>query len=1289
VGEGGAIPMVADLVGDVFEILVKRGVIGCLLDAALLDPRHPCLAAWNELRFGQLAEHLLRQADVTDPTYEQAVVSVVDHMAVAAYGLGWTCMREYLRHRGHFEERGRLDIDGLWSPLELKDRTHDRRKRDAETLSAYWSAMQLPGEPRRRCMERGAPARADFAMTTQSARGERNLVVLEFSLNVAPEPSDFRREIAHLEELEAFVRRVERRGVFSRVSAEVTGEGFQLSQGLIGYLPAFTSGDKPLFKLCQGSSYATATDLLLRLLGKVEGKHHLQVLAVTATGVEGLSATTAPGPASARGELMKTLGKAYRKLSHTPDDSANAYDEEILFAYDEIRRSLPRALQDGIAAVLDQAKCGRSAVGRVSERVEGFLNPNDRVAAADVGHWFAEDPGLDEFFGTNAHALLLGTVQALSAGGVTTLRTLHEAAIRAGFEAAPRGRVTVLGLEGNPGIGKTTAVLNAIKAEDQGTLFLYLSPRVVINAGVVDPFIETGAKPGEVLAVTTNSVLIRGAASYYRKLVERNAAPAGRKVDAAVVAYGDGEFVRPAGSIYTLTHDEAAEVDQDYGVAGLWREEIDARRAKIRDTKRPGVLATLGRYAREVLESNRSIRRLALTGAIQGYKQADTGTSTLRALTNLFRYAADTPSGVRERRAFAARMSKIVVMVDELAGDGAGSPLVHALAAWLHEQFIDPFLESPAGSPFAVLLIVADASLANDVVLERYLAHEREAPDKVLVSPGVEGRPIRLAAGRLALGGRSPRALHVMTDSFPARMLTIEYAIRLMPIDASARGDAGDRAPRAAIRTVANDLLLQSAEDEVRCAIGRGEPQVILFAQDKAFLGDLQRRLAAGVEGLDRHNVQVLDSSVPPARRRDLVSPKIRDRVRVFLMTSSGARGVSFPRTTTIIAFVPRFSIESGLMEIAQLIYRGRGSYKDPETGGEVSGDDADRRLVFVVNDFVIGDDGAPDRRQWLRQSVDLATLVTLLRASVLTRVKGESGIRGRSLSVVPIGHIGIEEMVEPMSRALAELTRELTVYMSRGEDRDIKGLITETQGAVMAHFRGVRVDGLLPRERATFARDELLDRLDEVLTAPNLSLLQAALEAKVPERVYCVGPLWMERWDDATITEAFLFDSWNNATEHKRNELGAMLWHLSEDRALPPSLRRPATTLHKILVRERSEMKRQYSTEKPLETRRAWLVLPVDHVRFTRTWRCGEEEPQQDFRLEHAGEWLDLLVRAVTALKMPTAFLPVVPEFQGKPWLLIVSPSDPTDMLRVFDDQYFMASSELNVLNTLLTEIP
>ena len=43
-------------------------------------------------------------------------------------------------------------------------------------------------------------------------------------------------------------------------------------------------------------------------------------------------------------------------------------------------------------------------------------------------------------------------------------------------------------------------------------------------------------------------------------------------------------------------------------------------------------------------------------------------------------------------------------------------------------------------------------------------------------------------------------------------------------------------------------------------------------------------------------------------------------------MTSSASRGISFFCVEVIIAEVPTFQVEAHFMELAQLIYRGRGT---------------------------------------------------------------------------------------------------------------------------------------------------------------------------------------------------------------------------------------------------------------------------------------------------------------------------------------------------------------------------
>ncbi len=36
--------------GQAYEILVKRGVLACLIERKLVQPNHPRFAAWNETR---------------------------------------------------------------------------------------------------------------------------------------------------------------------------------------------------------------------------------------------------------------------------------------------------------------------------------------------------------------------------------------------------------------------------------------------------------------------------------------------------------------------------------------------------------------------------------------------------------------------------------------------------------------------------------------------------------------------------------------------------------------------------------------------------------------------------------------------------------------------------------------------------------------------------------------------------------------------------------------------------------------------------------------------------------------------------------------------------------------------------------------------------------------------------------------------------------------------------------------------------------------------------------------
>jgi hypothetical protein len=679
-----------------------------------------------------------------------------------------------------------------------------------------------------------------------------------------------------------------------------------------------------------------------------------------------------------------------------------------------------------------------------------------------------------------------------------------------------------------------------------------------------------------------------------------------------------------------------------------------------------------------------------LTGAVQGFRDLSGARSTVDRLSDLFRYPADTPRGAQERKAFAHRMPTVVVMVDEIAGDGAGSPFVHALAAWLHREFLDPFAGETGRSPFQVVLVLADASLANDQVLTNYLVHETEAPEKVLVSESAGRRPFRLAAGRLRLGGRWLRTLHVMADGFPASSLTLDYHLRLTPILIQSRRDAPPVRPRLAILEQQGEAQLRQAVEEIFAALQTipDQQQVIFFAQDKRFLRDVRQALLAperlasedqlpietGGVALEDSDIGLLDSSVPEWRRRQLIYPGERDRKRVFLMTSSGARGVSFPLATTIIALVPTFAIESGFMEIAQLIYRGRGRTRD------VDGDRLDRRVVLVLQDFVVAD-GPVDDRTWLRRKLDLISALVLLRAALLTRIAGDAGIPRQQAAVVPVGRIGTEEMETSLSVSVASFLREGHVYLGETVPGYLRQLVQDAIDDTQALFRDFRYTIRPAHDRPTLASRRLLEGLRAQVCAPAAPLLLSG--GVLPEETSCLGPVWLERWAEVAAQEAFRFDALVEAHAERKTRLVKACWRIAATPELPGPLRRAARDLGSILARPEDLQALDFSVRKASASQHAWGCLPVDHVRFCRS--AGADDEDGPDRVQEPEAWLEALGRCAATAVRPSALLPVLPYFRSYPFAVLVARGDATGLARVFDDRYFMASTELNLLNTLL----
>ncbi|MEM9538995.1 MAG: helicase-related protein [Cyanobacteria bacterium P01_E01_bin.42] len=1285
----------ASVWGRVFEIAVQRGILAYLLDSQLLDREHSQLSNWRETKINHLIKQLILVLDVTDENSKQWIQDYVRYLFIFGYSLGWSTLRESFKKQ-HFISKPakKMNLEAIWCPLTLPGVDDPRFAEDPKsterqkTISDFQNAFQLP-RPDSTVVDKGYPARADFLLWLSSRDLDKKrhkddyVLCFEFSYNALREFKDFSREISHCEEIARYARYLDSRGSFSRICAEIKNDKLDFSKKLKNHLAAFSGQDKPIYKLCQASSY---TDKLLTILyrqKRLQNSCEARAMAITSNGLESLAVHfTGNRPESdSRIRLLRSLGETYREITPLGDDDPQALDREIRSAFKKLLTSLPKAFKEQIKPLLNQPSLTHDLNFNLYETVENYFQPMQLLDRTTTIQSIEETDALKEYFNSSPREYINRFLLQDS----LPLRSVHAATIKAGLNAAKRGCVNAIALEGNPGIGKTTAIVSYLKQQTEGFLFLYASPRVAINRDVTHKLAREDQKCTGILTLTSSAKLIRLAKKYYQSKNEKSK----RLVDAIAVIDGLESFKDPERNILFVTPEEEQKIDNKTFDPSRWQKSANEREYVMETKKNPGVLSTLARSARLLLDANLKCDRIVITAATQGYRKLEEKT-TIKSLEKLFKNSANTRPGIKERQEFSRRIPTIIVMVDEIAGDSAGALFVREIANFLQQQFIDPF--EGTISPFRVILVLADASLSNEIVLDNFINSESNSsdrvPDKVLISPSQGESPFRVTGSYLKLGGRTYPTLHVMTNSYPATELAIDYRIRLSSISPVLDSDGNKQSIARAIREQSGDLSLENAYKEIQRAVKNKAGQIIFFAQDKAFLRDLETKLTEGDTKLLSSNVvEVLDQSVRADKKQELISEPRRDEIRVFLMTSSGSRGISLPLADWIIASFPRFNIESSLMEIAQLIYRGRGQYTDRETQEKKFGDERSRRLVFFIHDFFIVEEREIDSRQWLRQVSDILTLLLMLRSTIYTRIKGDAGLGQKQIAFVPVGGVGSDELLNLMAKDIQEFLKEARVFMSDKRSENHKGMVKHAMELVEEQFGDLNLLGLPPKEKMpTYVDRKTLENLTKSAFSPSNYLLPN-LENKVgiiPDNITCIGPFWLEHWRDRPIQEQYNFQGGTVNSQQNHKYLIYLLSQIYQTQEIRNNkLRRSARELYQLLNHEQTEERREYSTLQNMNTRTLAIALPLDYPYFLQEEQESDEYSRKQ-ELEDPQMWHYSLSRALISHGIA---LPAIRRYKHFPWAAVAGLPVLSQLNTAFDNRYFLISNELNLLNTILLD--
>ncbi len=405
------------------------------------------------------------------------------------------------------------------------------------------------------------------------------------------------------------------------------------------------------------------------------------------------------------------------------------------------------------------------------------------------------------------------------------------------------------------------------------------------------------------------------------------------------------------------------------------------------------------------------------TVAIQSLKSLSQKQSTAKHLMKMFKSIYNDKTNMIDEEAFrkfAARYPNVVFMVDEITGDEGGAAFFDELIKVVFKNiYIN--LSAKLKTLVNFKIVVADASITSVEVIKKHFSNSITDSDKIYFTNST-ANPESFSVEKFLFRNKWS-AISINTNSYPANKLGIEYKLIL------------ETKKVREIKEIYSEEIVQSgnkaiATDAVNLIMQGQATQVIIYVQNIERINTIQSMMAneyfcqTNKKLKLNEDYMIINSTLSDRQRKDVA--QFKDKVKFILMTSSASRGLSFPNTTQILVDVPKFNIETNIMEILQLIYRGRGNHITDLT--------KDKHLKFFVNE-VIYYESKIDMQATKQKLVSIFTLLILIKSSILTRIDGKCKLAKQNIALVPVGGKGLEGnsdmLIESFSALISTLKKE------------------------------------------------------------------------------------------------------------------------------------------------------------------------------------------------------------------------------------------------------------------------
>ena len=611
-------------------------------------------------------------------------------------------------------------------------------------------------------------------------------------------------------------------------------------------------------------------------------------------------------------------------------------------------------------------------------------------------------------------------------------------------------------------------------------------------------------------------------------------------------------------------------------------------------------------------------------------------------------------------------------MIDEITGDDSGVEFLSRIG-----EIINKYKLTDSQYGFNVKVIVADASIVNTSIIEQHLKSSSVEPNKIFFRRAIENCP-PIAKDSFTFNKLPASASN--TNSYPAKSLNITYKVIIesrkyvQTADIEKKNDLKSR------------LQKQIIDDIYKLLNNTESGQIIVYIQNKNRLTELIEKIRE-----DRGNFQ--DQKDYIEIHADLSEPKKQEikthqnSVKIVFMTASASRGLSFPKTKHILVDVPQFEVEKNLMEIIQVIYRGRGSYV--ENGVKKSLNNRDKELIFYFSERSVyydnpkssTEDSDTQRQLSLQESVlSILNVLLVLKTSIMTRIVGFGRIGKKDFIMIPIGGKSVTAAGQTFSSTMSLLINKLKKEAyKQPSNQSLKEVYSSLEDLLN------RSDIVLKKSENFIDNQVCYLSLRESLANKFVNSINKnfaeLLDFKVIEAGYISGSLLVIPLAGRLIEEKFEMRMEQEILKYANNDLLKKMYDLKRDPSSTESLKYAMDEAIELvkLLRERSE--KTQTLEQYSQRFDRYYALPlftfISSEEITKYLANTEEPEDKCFK--------NILKQYLQALYPIGNILPIGSKYSDFPFIVFTSYSLNEMRNKIFTNNYLISSNELNVLNLIL----